>query len=86
MRLISHRRCFALLVWQHKTGPQRCLTCHVSLVIAARGFQVCIRVTLKRVHIVAHFQLVITSESVGIRVIGQAIFMADFAGVDGHKG
>ena len=46
----------------------------------------CIRVTLKRVHIVANFQLVITSESVGIRVIGQAIFMADFAGVDGHKG
>jgi len=47
---------------------------------------VCSRVTLKRVHSVAHFQLVITSENVGIRVIGQAIFMADFADVAGHKG
>ena len=45
----------------------------------------CSRVTLKRVHSVIHFQLVITSENVHIRVIGQAVFMAEFA-VVGHKG
>ncbi len=58
--------------------------CLVSL--QPEAFKVCSRVTLQRVHSVIHFQLVITSENVDIRVIGQAMFIADFAVVAGHKG
>ncbi len=74
-----------MLPWQRKTGSQRRLTRRVSLVIAARGFGSVQQGYIEACAQCYTFQLVITSENVHIRVIGQAVFMAEFA-VVGHKG